>query len=327
MKKVSIGILGYNEEYGIAHLLNSLQLQTLLQQAYALEIIVISNGSQDQMAAMARAKLAEFDQLKNPIKSQVIELPIADKCAAWNHFIHQAADVADYYICLDADVVLVQPTGLEELLQTLITHLECRICGGKVLNKRGEITNHHFIDGKCYAIRGEIARNIYIPNGVIADDVYVAATALTNWYETTPEVGEAKGYTRLTEKPVVRSGETPRDRDKSYWIACRKRTIMAEYAQRRLDYCMRSIFGGGDLAKTMVLKLATTHPNWFLAYLHQVSRSDFAPQFNPPHLKPPISIYQVAQFLVYCYCYLLSVLGIRNEEFGHLAWKLKHRYW
>ncbi|XPM53158.2 MAG: hypothetical protein EDM05_033750 [Leptolyngbya sp. IPPAS B-1204] len=42
MKKVSIGILGYNEEYGIAHLLNSLQLQTLLQQDYALEIIEVN---------------------------------------------------------------------------------------------------------------------------------------------------------------------------------------------------------------------------------------------------------------------------------------------
>lgn len=323
MKKISIGILGYNEEYGIAHLLDSLQRQTLLNREYDLEIIVISNGSQDQMAAVARTKLATFAT----INSDVVELPVADKCAAWNHLIHQAAGVADYYILLDADVILVQPNGLEELMQGLIDHPECRICGGKVLNKRGEIANRHFVDGKCYAIRGEVARHIYIPNGVVLDDAYVAATALTNWYETTPEVGEAKGYIRLTENVIVQAGGTPRDRSKSYWIACRKRTITAEYTQRHVDYCMRSIFGGGELAKTIVLKLSQTNPDWFVEYLNQVSRKDFTPQFNPPKVQLPASTRQIVQFAVYCYCYFLSMMGIRNREFGHLAWKLKHRYW
>jgi glycosyltransferase involved in cell wall biosynthesis len=320
MQQISLGILGCNEEYGIAHLLDSLETQTLLKQPYQLEIIVISNGSQDQMAQVARTKLAEFEQ-----SSKVVELPVADKCAAWNQLIHRVAQPADCYILLDADIVLAEPTSLETLLQTLIDHPECRICGGKVANSRGEITNPNFIDGKCYAIRGDIARNIYIPDGIVLDDAYIAATAITNWYEISQATGEQRGYARLLQCATVQAGHTPRDRNKSYWIASRKRTITARYTQKHIDYCMRSIFGGGELAKTMLMKLSSHHPNWFTEYLNQVSVRDFAPPFHPPDLQ--LSLKQTAQFLMYCYCYLLSVIGIRNQEFGHLAWKLKHRYW
>lgn len=320
--KLSIGILGHNEEYGIAHLLDSLHDQTLLNQCHELEIVVISNGSHDNMAAVARSKLVGL----KGIKHQVVELSVADKCGAWNHFIHRAAQPSDYYILLDADVVLVHSAALEDLVQPLIQHPMCRICGGIVVNLKGEIVNH-WIDGKCYAIRGEIARNIYIPPGIVLDDAYVAATAITNWYETDQDAGERKGYTSKTERITVRCGVTPRDRNKSYWIACRKRTITAEYTQRHVDYCMRFVFGGGELAKTISMKLSTLNPNWFTEYLNQVSVKDAAPRFNPPKIHLPFSMKQVAQFMVYCYCYLLSTVGIRNREFGHLAWKLKHRYW
>lgn len=327
--QISIGILGYNEEYGIVHLLNSLRSQVLLQETPDLEIVVISNGSQDRMAAVARQELATFKD----VQSKVVELPIADKCAAWNHLIHHVARSADYYIFLDADVVLAEPTSLKELLQNLTEHPACRICGGKVLNPRGEIVNRHhadsecYIDGKCYALRGDIARNIYIPNGVVLDDAYIASTTITNWYEMSPAAGDKLGYVRITKNPIVRFGHTPRDRDKSYWIACRKRAITAEYTQRHVDYCMRAIFGGGELAKTVSMKLFKQNPDWFIEYLNQVSPKDFAPQFSPPKLQLPFSAKQTAQFLVYCYCYFLSILGIKNGEFGHMAWKLKHRYW
>jgi glycosyltransferase involved in cell wall biosynthesis len=320
MQQIVIGILGHNEEYGIGQLLDSLHTQTLLQQPYEFEIIVISNGSQDQTAAVARTKLGEFGQ-----KSQVVELPIADKCGAWNHFIHQAAQPADYYILLDADVVLTEPTALENLLQVLLTHPECRVCGGRVANAKGEIVNSDYVDGKCYVIRGEIARNIYIPNGVVLDDAYIVSTAITNWYEIDAEVGKQRGYMRLTPEIIVRSGNTPRDRRKSYWIAARKRTITAAYTQRHVNYCMRSIFGGGESAKAISMKLFRQNPDWFTEYLNQISLGDFTPPFRPPNLQ--LSLKQAAQFFAYCYCYLLSIIGIRNREFGHLAWKLKHRYW
>lgn len=323
MEKISIGILGYNEEYGIAHLLDSLREQTLLHTVSSLEVIVISNGSKDNTAAVARTKLATFNQPN--VHSQVIELPIADKCSAWNHFIHAAAQPADCYIFLDADVVLVRPESLEDMVQLLADYPECRVVGGKVINCRGELKS--YLDGKCYVIRGEIARNLYIPNGIVADDVYIFATAITNWYETTSAVGMTRGYAKQTTDITVRSGSTPRDRDKSYWIACRKRSIMAEYTQKHIDYCMRSIFGGGELAKTISMKLFATNPNWFMAYLQWISLKNPTPEFHPPEMQLPFSIKKAAKFLVYCYCYLLSIVGIRNREFGHLAWKLKSRYW
>ena len=54
MLKISIGILGYNEEYGIKMLLDSLQEQTLLKKSdYEVEIIVVSNGSSDDTVGVA----------------------------------------------------------------------------------------------------------------------------------------------------------------------------------------------------------------------------------------------------------------------------------
>lgn len=319
MQKLSIGVLGYNEAYGIGYLLDSLKTQTLLTQDYDLEISVISNGSQDDMAAVAEVQLAEFP---SAIKTQVVELPVADKCAAWNHFIHQVAQAADCYILLDADVVLCEPDSLAKLV-ALLADPDCRIAGGQVINARHEIVNDDWIDGKCYALRGELARTLYIPAGIVLDDAYVASTLLTNWYEVSAAEGQSRGYLQLVDGPSVRSGHTPRDRSKSYWIAARKRTITAEYTQRHVDFCLRSLFGGGEAARSILMELASANPNWFTKYLDKVSGQD-APKFDPPNAS---SIKQMAQVLAYCYCYLLSVIGIRNREFGHLAWKLKQRYW
>ncbi|MBF1999922.1 MAG: glycosyltransferase family 2 protein [Synechococcales cyanobacterium M58_A2018_015] len=324
METISVGILGYNEAFGIARLLDSFQNQTLLQQSVAVEVIVISNGSQDNMAAVARDKIAALAALG--ARTNVIELPVADKCGAWNYLIHQATQPAEYYILLDADVELVNPQGLEELVAVMKQHPECRICGGRIVNQQGELSGLT-VDGKCYIIRGDIVRDIHIPRGIVLDDAYVVSTAVTNWYETEFAVGETKGYVRQSPNVIVRCGGTPRDRDKSYWLASRKRTITSQYTQYHIDHCMRAILGGGELARAISMKLFATNPDWFLQYLNQVSVGNYKPAFRPPKVPHPLALKDVAQYLIYCYCYLLSVNGIRNQEFGHLAWKLKHRYW
>jgi len=319
--RLSIGILGYNEAYGIGYLLESLKVQTLLNHGYDLEITVISNGSQDNMAEVAKTKLVDFP---SDISTQVVELAVADKCAAWNYLIHQATQAADCYILLDADVMLCEADSLAKLVELLEKFPDCRVAGGQVMNAKQELVNPDWVDGKSYALSGELARNLYIPAGVVLDDAYLVSTVLTNWYETSPEVGLSRGYLKLVDQPSVRAGHTPRDHNKSYWIAARKRTITAEYTQRHLDFCMRSLFGGGETARSILMQLASTNPNWFTEYLGKVSGQDL-PKFSPPSLK--LSVKHLAQVLVYCYCYLLSVIGIRNREFGHLAWKLKQRYW
>ncbi|MBW4464625.1 MAG: glycosyltransferase family 2 protein [Pegethrix bostrychoides GSE-TBD4-15B] len=324
VESLAIGILGYNEAYGIVYLLDSLRAQTLLSRDCPIEISVISNGSQDNMAAVAKAQLADFHSDCHQIKTQVVELPTADKCAAWNYFVHQLAKPADCYILLDADVVLCDGESLARLVKLLEQLPDCRIAGGQVINAKQEVVNRDWVDGKCYALRGEIARNLHIPAGIVLDDAYLASTVLTNWYEISSETGLSRGYMRLVDQPSVRCGNTPRDRKISYWIAARKRTITAEYTQRHVDFCMRSLFGGGEAAKAILMKLATTNPDWFTQYLAQVSDQDW-PRFDPPSLQ--LSPRQLIQVLAYCYSYLLSVVGIRNREFGHLAWKLKHRYW
>lgn len=321
MQKISIGIIGFNEEYGLEKLLDSLQEQNLLKGSYDVEIVVISNGSYDNMVSVAQEKLAKFSDLG--VKSKVVELALADKCAAWNHFVHQVSDRADYYILLDADVVLVNASGLEEIITILIENPDCRICGGKIVNQKGEVTDR-LADGKCYATLGDILRNIAIPNGVVSDDTYVVITAVTNWYETDFEQGLKKGYIRQSSSITVSYGGTPRDKNISYWIACRKRTLTSVYTQRQVDYCMRNIFGGGEKARDISMRLFRENPDWFLKFLN---KDNYSLKFEPPAIHSLLTFRDILQYIVYCYCYVLSVKGIRNQEFGHLAWKLKSRYW
>jgi glycosyltransferase involved in cell wall biosynthesis len=322
MQKLSIGIIGFNEEDGIGKLLESLQEQTLLKNSYDVEVIVVSNGSYDNMVAIAKEKLIPFDNLG--VKTKVVELAIADKCAAWNHFIHEASAQADYYIVLDADVALVNKSGLEEMINILVAHPECRVCGGKIVGKKGDVIDRQ-VDGKCYAAPGDVLRNIAIPNGIVMDDAYIAITAVTNWYETDFEQGNKKGYVKQVDNITVSCGETARDKtDISYWLASRKRTITGGYVQKHVDYCMRNIFGGGESAKNISMKLFYSNPDWFLEYL---KREDFKPDFNPPAISTLLSVKGILLYIIYCYCYGLSIKGIKEREFGHLAWKLKGRYW
>jgi glycosyltransferase involved in cell wall biosynthesis len=321
MQTISIGIIGFNEEYGVGKLLDSLREQTLLKLPFQVEIVVISNGSTDSMVAIAKEKLQLFLELE--VCYWVVELELADKCAAWNHFVHHAASPADFYILLDADVVLVHPSGLEDLITTLVDRPDCRICGGKIINHKGQLVEH-LVDGKCYAARGDFLRQVAIPTGVVLDDAYILVTLVTNWYETDFETGRQKGYVQRTDQVIVSAGATPRDRDIRYWLACRKRTITAEYTQRWIDYCMRNILGGGEPAKTIAMQLFHTNPNWYTQFLNQVNS---LPDFKPPAIGSPFAIKDYLQYFVYCYSYLLAVKGIRDKEFGHLAWKLKGWFW
>lgn len=322
MQNISIAIIGFNEEDGIGRLLDSLQPQTLLKRADDIEIIVVSNGSYDNTVSIATEKLLKFDDLG--IRTKVVELALADKCAAWNHFVHEVSKLSDYYIFLDADVVLVNETGLEEMIEILASNPECRICAGKIMSAAGERTGE-FVDGKCYAARGDILRNVAIPEGIVMDDAYVAVTIVTNWYETNFEQGMQRGYIQQSNNVIVSCGETKRDKiNISYWIACRKRTIIGGYAQRQIDYCMREIFGGGEKAKNISMQLFTSNSSWFFKYL---TKEQFNPDFEPLKVSMLFSIKRILKYLLYCYCYILSIKGIKAQEFGHLAWKLKHRYW
>ncbi|MBE9114483.1 glycosyltransferase family 2 protein [Lusitaniella coriacea LEGE 07157] len=320
MNKVSIGIIGCNEEEGVAALLDSLKHQTIFTDThYETEIVVISNGSRDRMASVATEKLKPFTSSN----TQVVELELADKCAAWNHYIHSVSVAADYYILLDADVVLIDPLGLVEMLEILKNNPQCRICGAKIVNEKGVLISNT-VDGKCYAAPGEVLRNIAIPNGVVLDDAYILITTVTNWYETDFETGQQKGYVGQSENIIVSCGKTKGDKKIRYWIASRKRTVTSAYTQERVDCCMRHLFGGGEMAKKISMELFKSNPNWFLSFLKQESAY---PDFQKPTLNCFLSIKAFLQYIAYCYGYLLVIQGIKNKEFGHLAWKLKGRFW
>lgn len=62
---------------------------------------VIANGCTDDTVGVVSAT---FDQLGDD-RLRLVDLAVADKCNAWNHYVHELADDVDCHFCIDADVL------------------------------------------------------------------------------------------------------------------------------------------------------------------------------------------------------------------------------
>lgn len=321
MGTVVVGIIGYNEEHGIGRLLDSLLPQTLWSLPGAAEVVVVSNGSTDRMVEVAREKLAAFSA--RGIPARVVSLAAADKCAAWNHLVHEARPGADTYLFLDADVVVTEADGLEALLAELRSDPACRICGARIVNRKGEVIDRH-VDGKCYAARGDILADVAIPRGVVMDDTFVAVTIVTNWYETDFPTGMDRGLVRRLERVIVRYGEAPRDVDKAYWLSVGRRTLIGTYVQAEVDFCMRRLLGGGEAARKASIALHRGNPDWLWNHL---THAGTLPRPQLPRWRIASLPKDLVKAAVALYTWFLARRGIRTAQFGTLAWRLPHKYW
>lgn len=312
-----MGVIGCNEEDGLRRLLASLGSQTLLVSG-SVEVVVVSNGSTDQTAAVARELGATFR-----VPFRVEELPEGDKCAAWNHLVHGLGLRPDLWVLLDADVTLLADDALSALVAELEAHPECRILSPVIVNPRGEPIGRH-VDGKCYAARGSALADVAIPRGVVMDDTFVAVTLVTDWYATGFDEGMAKGFVRRLERTLVRYGETPRDRDKAYWLSVGRRTLIGTWVQAEADHLFREVLGGGPEARRLSMDLFRANPEWFWkALLHRPSRLSF----RAPPVRPGSFPKDLVKVGVALYAWLLARRGIATGQLGRLAWRLPHRWW
>lgn len=317
MGSVVVGVIGCNEEDGLRRLLDSLAPQTLLESG-SVEVVVVSNGSTDRTAAVARERGASFR-----VPFRVEELPEGDKCAAWNHLVHGLGLRPDAWVLLDADVTLLADDALSALVSELEAHPECRILSPVIVNPRGEAIGRH-VDGKCYAARGSALGDVAIPRGVVMDDTFVAITLVTDWYETGFDEGMAKGFVRRLERTLVRYGENPRDRDKAYWLSVGRRTLIGTWVQAEADHLFRNVLGGGARARRLSMELFRSSPDWFWnALTHRPSR---LPLRCPP-VRPGSFPKDLVKAGVALYTWLLARRGIARGQLGRLAWRLPHRWW
>jgi glycosyltransferase involved in cell wall biosynthesis len=205
---LSIGILAWNEENSIGTMLESLLSQRLFRRladkGEGCEIVCLANGCTDGTVRVTReifAAAARDGKLPFGTTARVEDIEQPGRNNAWNLFVHRLSDRRTGYICfMDADILL-RPDTLELVFDELETnqHLgaasDCPvkdIAGKRNKSMReklslatSEMTGNieGRINGMLYCMRAGIARNLYLPRDVVAnDDGFFKAAICTDFF-------------------------------------------------------------------------------------------------------------------------------------------------
>lgn len=188
-------------------MLSSLRRQTLFEElpkrGLTLEIICVANACTDRTAEIARhcfdEKFATHPGA-NAIRCRVIEVPERGKLNAWNRFVHQfSASTATTLFLMDGDIVLQEPETLWNMFSTLRAHPSVAVTVDrpvkdislepvKGLRRRLSLAFSRVthsapaqMSGQLYAIRAEVARNLYLPRDLgSCDDGFIKAMVCTD---------------------------------------------------------------------------------------------------------------------------------------------------
>ena len=206
---LSIGILAWNEEASIGPMLDSLFSQSifrlLAERGERCEVICLANGCTDHTVAVTRGifKRAEHNHPhREGLSAWVAEIPEPGRNGAWNRFIHEFSATEARFLCvMDADILFNRPDTLELVL----AELERDPCLGgasdwplkdisqkrrKSLRDRLSLAGSEMtgkiagrLNGMLYCLRAGIARNLYLPRDLSAnDDGFFKAAICTDFF-------------------------------------------------------------------------------------------------------------------------------------------------
>jgi glycosyltransferase involved in cell wall biosynthesis len=207
--KISIGILAHNEAENI-----EIALKSIFQQAIfgdnsfveEVEIIVIPNGCEDATSQVASNVLSHLTQNVSPKVTWVVhELDKAGKSYAWNVYIHELLSTdAKYCFLMDADIILLNPQTLGQLIKTLESTPESWVSIDKpvkditfkpqknileylsvaVSTLQGSNHNNKGLCGQLYCGYSDKLRRIWMPVGLPAEDGFLQNMVLTNCFRS-----------------------------------------------------------------------------------------------------------------------------------------------
>jgi len=193
---ISIGIVAYNEEQNITHLLDSIRAQT--EKNYTIkEILICSDGSTDTTVK----KIREF-------RDNRIKLIIGKKRIGKSHYLNLIFRIAvsPVIVLFDADVVLASKQTIENLIYPLVKDTHIGLVGGNPQPVNGttfieNAVNASFraydplrtklrggnniwgCDGRILALSKKLTRSLRIPEKIFANDAFLYFSAVTSGYE------------------------------------------------------------------------------------------------------------------------------------------------
>ncbi|MEI8078367.1 MAG: glycosyltransferase, partial [bacterium] len=168
-----------------------------------LQLVVVANACADRTAAIAREQLARSAASlpAGVLTWRVEELTELGKPNAWNRFVHDYADpAAEYLVFMDADIRLLHPDTLGNLLRLLHDHPDVTAATDRpVKNLTGKRWKSPLdwlslgatemtraapgqLCGQCYALRSAFARRLWLPRSIIIEDGLIKAMAATACY-------------------------------------------------------------------------------------------------------------------------------------------------
>lgn len=206
-----VGIVAWNEEENIQAAIDSLLQQTLFadlaKKNEVCQIICVCNGCVDNTVSIAR-NLLEAASRTHPFCSAIaykmVELEQPSKTNALNHLFQIAApDDAEMLIVMDADITLHAPASLSNLCAALranpkawfsipaaikqasssdassaVTSLSEK---GTALHAVGTPDKPNWVPGQLYCVRRAIAKAIYFPKELMAEDMFLSMLAHTHF--------------------------------------------------------------------------------------------------------------------------------------------------
>lgn len=179
-------ILAHNEEKHITACLDSLY-KWQGQVESPLRVFVMANGCSDRTEELVHQYAGQYSGL------ELVSLNQADKCNAWNVFIHEIAPRrapnAEIYFFMDGDA-RATPGALSELAQALRSHPHALAAAGlpvtgRSMNRdRRKLLTHRQLVANLYALSGSFVRalqlhRVRLPIGLEGDDGLLGA--LVKW--------------------------------------------------------------------------------------------------------------------------------------------------
>jgi len=182
-----VAVFARNEASNIAQTLDS--IRAAVTDGRALEIRVLINGCTDDTAQVVQAYADQHEGIVG------IELPVGDKCNAWNAYLHQHAQPwlsdEDIHFFMDGDVG-ASLQALPKMRRLLMDHPQAYAVAGAPMNGRHRksltqlMIDRRWIYGGLYAVRGsQLARmreaNIRLPLGLCGNDHMISRLLKTNF--------------------------------------------------------------------------------------------------------------------------------------------------
>ncbi len=208
---LSIGIMAWNEEASIGPMLASLFGQSLFAHLAArgerCEVVCLANGCSDRTVPVAAEIFARMERdhpARRGLTARVEDITTPGRNNAWNRFVHEYSARETRFICLmDADIEFNRPDTLELVLTELERNAHLggasdtpvkRIANAAqpTLRERLSLATSEMtgtiagrLNGMLYCLRADIARNLYLPRDVLAnDDGFFKAAICTNFFQT-----------------------------------------------------------------------------------------------------------------------------------------------